>query len=93
MKVLLATQPMPAGVFMDAIRARAPDLELVEYRSSLGDANLAVVDVVLGWQMPPGLPSRLPRARWVCSVAAGVEKLLAADLAPHVRVSRIVDLE
>jgi len=93
MKVLLATQPMPAAVFIDAIRARAPDVELVEYRSSLGDADLAAVDVVLGWQMPPGLPSRLPRARWVCSVAAGVEKLLAPDLAPHVRVSRIVDLE
>jgi len=93
MKVLLATQPMPAAVFIDAIRARAPDVELVEYRSTLGDVDLAAVDVVLGWQMPPGLPSRLPRVRWVCSVAAGVEKLLAPDLAPDVRVSRIVDLE
>ncbi len=27
--------------------------------------------------MPPGLPARLPRVGWVCSVAAGVEKLLA----------------
>jgi glyoxylate/hydroxypyruvate reductase len=93
MKVLLATQPTPAAVFIDAIRARAPELELVEYRSSLSDAALADVDVVLAWQMPPGLPSRLPRAGWVCSVAAGVEKLLAPDLAPHVRVSRIVDRE
>jgi glyoxylate/hydroxypyruvate reductase A len=93
MKVLLATQPMPAAVFMDAIRSRAPELALVEYRSSLSDAELADVDVVLAWQMPPGLPSRLPRVGWVCSVAAGVEKLLAPDLAPHVRVSRIVDRE
>src|SRR3982751_6384406 len=93
MKVLLATQPMPAAIFIDAIRARAPDVELLEYRSSLSDAELADVDVVLGWQMPSGLPARLPRARWVCSVAAGVEKLLAPDLAPHVRVARIVDRE
>ena len=93
MKVLLATQPMPAAVFIDAIRARAPEVELIEYRSSLGDAELAAIEVVLGWQMPAGLPARLPSARWVCSVAAGVEKLLADDLAPHVRVSRIVDLE
>ena len=93
MKVLLATQPIPAAVFMAAIRARAPELELLEYRSALLDADLADVDVVLGWQMPTGLPSRLPRARWVCSVAAGVEKLLAPDLAPQVRVSRIVDHE
>jgi len=93
MKVLLATQPMPAAIFVDAIRARAPDVELLEYRSALSDAELADVDVVLGWQMPAGLPARLPRARWVCSVAAGVEKLLTPDLAPHVRVARIVDRE
>jgi phosphoglycerate dehydrogenase-like enzyme len=93
MKVLLATQPMPAAVFIDAIHARAPELELVEYRSALGDADLADVDVVLGWQMPAGLAGRLPRAGWVCSVAAGVEKLLAPELAPHMRVSRIVDRE
>ena len=93
MKVLLATQPMPAAIFIEAIRARAPDLELLEYRSSLSDAELADVDVVLGWQMPPGLPARLPRVRWVCSVAAGVEKLLAPELAPQVRIARIVDRE
>jgi glyoxylate/hydroxypyruvate reductase A len=93
MKVLLVTQPMPAAVFIAAIRARAPELELVEYRSSLDDAELATMDVVLGWQMPPGLAPRLPRVGWICSVAAGVEKLLAPGLAPHVRVSRIVDRE
>jgi glyoxylate/hydroxypyruvate reductase len=93
MKVLLATQPIPAAVFIEAIRARAPDLELLEYRSSLSDAQLADVDIVLGWQMPPGLPARLPRVRWVCSVAAGVEKLLAPELAPQVRIARIVDRE
>jgi len=93
MKVLLATQPMPAAIFIEAIRARAPDLGLLEYRSSLSDAELADVDVVLGWQMPPGLPARLPRVRWVCSVAAGVEKLLAPELAAQVRIARIVDRE
>jgi glyoxylate/hydroxypyruvate reductase len=93
MKVLLVTQPMPAAPFMDAIRSRAPAIQLLEYRSALTDAELADVDTVLGWQMPKGLPSRLPRLRWVCSVAAGVEKLLAPDLRADVRVSRIVDRE
>ncbi len=93
MKVLLVTQPMPPAVFVAAIRARAPEIELVEYRSALSDDELADVDVVLGWQMPPGLPARLPRVGWICSIAAGVEKLLAPDLAPYVRVSRIVDRE
>jgi phosphoglycerate dehydrogenase-like enzyme len=81
MKVLLATQPIPAGLFIEGIAARLPELELVEYRSALSDAELADVEVVLAWQLPPGLASRLPRLGWICSVAAGVEKLLAPDLA------------
>ena len=93
MKTLLLAQPMPAAAFMTAIAARAPELEVVEYRSSLGDEALADVDAVLGWQMPPGLAARLPRLRWICSIAAGVEKLLPLDLAAEVRVSRIVDRE
>ena len=93
MKTLLLAQPMPAAPFIEAIAALAPELELVEYRSALGDDELGSVDAVLGWQMPPGLAARLPRLRWVCSVAAGVDKLLPVDLAPGVRVSRIVDRE
>ena len=93
MKIMLATQPSPAAALMAAIRARAPELELVEYRSTLDDAELATMDALIGWQMPPGLAARLPRVGWICSVAAGVEKLLAPELAPHVRVSRIVDRE
>ena len=58
MKILLVTRPMPAGPFIEAIRGRAPELDLLEYGSALGDADLADVDVVLGWQMPPGLPAR-----------------------------------
>ncbi len=93
MKVLLATQPLPAAPFIAGIAARIPGLELLEYRSALRDDDLAGVDVVLAWQLPRGLASRLPRLRWICSVAAGVEKLLVPDLAAHVRVARIVDRE
>jgi phosphoglycerate dehydrogenase-like enzyme len=35
----------------------------------------------------------MPRLRWICAVSAGVEKLLTADLAPQVMVTRIVDEE
>jgi phosphoglycerate dehydrogenase-like enzyme len=35
----------------------------------------------------------MPKLRWVCAVAAGVEKLLVPDLAAQVPVSRIVDTE
>jgi phosphoglycerate dehydrogenase-like enzyme len=93
MKVLLLTHPMPAAPFAAAIHALAPQHELVEYRRDLDDAALADVEVVLGWQMPRGLAGRMPGLRWVCAVAAGVDKLLADDLADHVPVSRIVDAE
>ena len=93
MKTLLLTDPMPAGYFTKAIHALAPDVELVEYRRDIGDAELADIEVVLGWRFPAGVAARLPRLRWVCSVAAGVEKLLVPELAPQVPLSRIVDTE
>ena len=93
MKTLLLTDPMPAGWFSKAVRALAPEAALVDYRRDISDAELADIEVVLGWQFPRGLAGRLPQLKWVCSVAAGVEKLLVPDLALHVPVSRIVDRE
>ncbi|MEP6875208.1 MAG: NAD(P)-dependent oxidoreductase, partial [Burkholderiales bacterium] len=87
------TDPMPAGYFTKAIHAIAPDVGLIEYRRDITDAELADVDVVLGWRFPAGVAGRLPKLKWVCAVAAGVEKLLVPDLAPQVPVSRIVDTE
>lgn len=93
MKTLLLTDPMPAGYFTKAIHALAPDVELVEYRREMSDAELAGIEVVLGWRFPPGVAARLPKLKWVCSVAAGVEKLLVPELAAQLPVSRIVDTE
>jgi len=93
MKTLLLTDPMPAGYFTKAIHAIAPDVELVEYRPGITDAELAQAEVVLGWRFPAGIAGRMPKLRWVCAVAAGVEKLLVPDLAAQVPVSRIVDTE
>lgn len=93
MKTLLLTEPMPPGYFTTAIHAIAPELPLIEYHRDLGEAELAEVEVVLGWRFPPGVADRLPNLKWVCAVAAGVEKLLVPELAAHVPVSRIVDTE
>jgi phosphoglycerate dehydrogenase-like enzyme len=90
-KVLLLAEPMPVAPFVSAISALAPELELVAYRSGMAATELAAIDVALGWRMPDGLAARMPRLGWVCSIAAGVEKLLSPELAPHVIVSRIVD--
>lgn len=93
MKTLLLTHPIPAAGFAEAIRAFEPDLPLLEYRPGLPDEALADVEAVLGWRFPPGVADRLPRLRWVCSIGAGVDKLLVPGLAPAVAVSRIVDPE
>ena len=93
MNILLLTHPMPAAPFAAAIRALAPDHALIEYRPDLDAATLAEIDVVLGWQMPRGVAAKMPKLRWVCAVAAGVDKLLVEDLAEGVPVSRIVDVE
>src|SRR5450755_4683990 len=93
MKILLVTQPRPAAPSAAAIGALAPGHELIEYRKEIDASVLADIDVVLGWQMPRGVASRMPKLRWVCAVAAGVEKLLVEDLARHVPVSRIVDAD
>ena len=93
MNILLLTHPMPAAPFAAAIRALAPDHALIEYRPDLDAATLAEIDVVLGWQMPRGVAAKMPKLRWVCAVAAGVDKLLVEDLAAGVPVSRIVDAE
>ena len=92
MKVLLLTDPMPPGVFVQAMSG-IKSLELLPYHRDLTDADFADVEVVLAWHVPESVYVRLPRLRWVCSVAAGVEKLLTSDLPADVPVSRIVDVE
>lgn len=93
MKTLLLTEPIPPGAFAQAIHAIAPDVDLMAYRPDASDAELAEIEVVLGWRFPPGVAERLPNLKWVCSVAAGVEKLMVPALAGHVPISRIVDTE
>lgn len=93
MKTLLLTHPLPSRDFADAIRHIAPDIDLVDYQPQDEAAEWVDVEAVLGWRFPHGVAARLPRLRWVCSIGAGVEKLLVPDLAPQVQVSRIVDVE
>ena len=93
MKTLLLTDPMPAGYFTAAIHAVDPGVDLLHYRADIGEAELAEVEVVLGWRFPRGVAARLPKLKWVCAVAAGVDKLLVPELAAGVNVSRIIDTE
>ncbi len=89
--ILLLADAAMAAPLVAAIRAQAPELTLLAFSRTLDPALLDPIEVVLGWRFPPGLAERLPALRWVCSMAAGVEKLLVPELAPAVAVSRVVD--
>lgn len=89
--ILLLADAAMAAPLVAAITAQAPDLKLLPYSRALSDAELAGIEVVLGWRFPAGLAARLPGLRWVCAMAAGVDKLLVPELAPSVAVSRTVD--
>ena len=88
--LLLADASMSAPL-VAALQTQAPELALLPYSRSLDKAALASVEVVLGWRFPPEVAGQLPALRWVCSMAAGVDKLLVPELAPGVAVSRVVD--
>lgn len=78
---------------IEAVMRRHADLRMHRGSEVRPDSRLDHIDVVLGWRFPSGLAARLPSLRWVCSMAAGVEKLLVPGLAPQVPVSRVVDPE
>ena len=88
--LLLADASMSAPL-VAALQTQAPELKLLPYSRSLDKAALASVEVVLGWRFPPEVAGQLPALRWVCSMAAGVDKLLVPELAPGVAVSHVVD--
>lgn len=91
MKILLLTHPLPAEPYLDALRRARPADEIVIWSRDLPAARWADAEVVLGWRFPAGVACAMPRLRWVCSVAAGVDKLLVPELPAAVPVSRIVD--
>lgn len=89
--LLLTALPEQELALAACIAARAPDVRCWRGSERPGAEVLARIDVVLGWRFPPGVADRLPRLRWVCSMAAGVEKLLVPELPPQVPVTRVVD--
>jgi glyoxylate/hydroxypyruvate reductase len=89
--LLIMPVPAQAAPMAAAVQALAPEVELIVWQRDLPDEPLARVRVLLGWRFPAALAGRLPRLRWVCASAAGVDKLLVPELPAGVPVSRIVD--
>jgi len=91
--LLLTAIPDQVPPLAEAVLRLEPDVFCLSGFESHDEAVLSNVDVVLGWRFPKGLAARLTGLRWVCSMAAGVEKLLVPELARHIPVSRVVDSE
>ena len=89
MSILLMTAPIPHQAFVPLLQALAPE-ETIAIDGEPHDA--AQVEAILAWRLKPGVLPRYPSLRVLCSVAAGVDKLLAVpDLPPDVAVTRAVD--
>lgn len=91
--LLLTAMPEQVPPLVQEVTRLEPELRCISGFDALDDAQLARVDVVLGWRFPQGVAARLTSLCWVCSMAAGVEKLLVPELAPQIPVSRVVDPE
>ena len=89
--LLLTALPSQSPPLIEHIHRHEPQLQCLPGPDGLDDAALARVEVVLGWRFPPGVCERLTSLRWVCSMAAGVEKLLVPELPAQVPISRVVD--
>lgn len=89
--LLLPAMPAQVPPLSAAVHRLMPTLRLLSGFDEPDDAALATVDIVLGWRFPRGVAGRLPALHWVCSMAAGVEKLLVPDLPAGVPLTRVVD--
>jgi phosphoglycerate dehydrogenase-like enzyme len=88
MGILVHTEPLPDAVFADAVRAVAGEIPVW----TTADAPPAeAVEAILAWRLKAGFLPRYPNLRVVCSIGAGVEKLLVPDLPASVAVTRVVD--
>ena len=89
MAILLMTKPIPAEPYRTALAALAPD---VPVWTAEEDHDPLAVEVLLAWRLKPGLAARYPNLRVVCSVGAGVDKLVATpDLPAGLAVTRSID--
>lgn len=73
----------------EALRAQAPDLEIV---TQLGAGEDPTVTALFAFKLPAGVAPRLPNLRLAASVGAGADGITSApDLPAHVKVTRAVE--
>ena len=73
----------------DALRARAPELNIITELPPEGDAD---VNALFAFKLPAGVAPRLPALQLAASVGAGADGIISApDLPANVRVTRAVE--
>jgi D-3-phosphoglycerate dehydrogenase/glyoxylate/hydroxypyruvate reductase A len=89
MSIFINTFPVPAEVFGSEIERLMPGVTIWK---DVNEAQADKVEAILAWALTAELAGRFPNAKLVCSMAAGVEKILPAMAAlPGVPLARIVD--
>lgn len=73
----------------EALRARAPELNIITELPPDGDAD---VNALFAFKLPAGVAPRLPALQLAASVGAGADGIISApDLPANVRVTRAVE--
>lgn len=88
MAVLAWVSPLPVAPYADALRRAAHGIDVW---TSDDEAPPERVEALLAWRLQPGQLARYPNLRLVCSIGAGVDKLMPADLPASVVLARVVD--
>lgn len=88
MSLLALLSPLPPEPYVQALRRADPDLALW---TTEADAPADRVQAILAWRLQPGQVARYPNLRMVCSIGAGVDKLMPPDLPASVALTRVVD--
>jgi len=88
MGVLALVSPLPVAPYAEALRRAAQGIEVW---TSDDEAPPERVEALLAWRLQPGQVARYPNLRLVCSIGAGVDKLMPADLPDSVLLARVVD--
>jgi D-3-phosphoglycerate dehydrogenase/glyoxylate/hydroxypyruvate reductase A len=90
MAILVYTHPLPEDSYLAALRAVAP-ADVPVFSHAAGGYDPAQVQAILAWRFKAGAAAQFPHLRVLCSIGAGVDKLLAPDLPPQVTVTRASD--
>lgn len=87
MAILFYSTTHDIPLWLEMLRRELPGVRILsDVGNRPGDVRLAVA-----WAPPHGYFDQFPNLEGVFSTGAGVEHLLAAGIAPHVRVGRVVD--